>query len=249
MAHFFPIKKIHKVTWEFPDQTKQNQIDHITIHKKWRRSLLDVRAFRGADVASDHQLLVRSVQLKTAALTVRDTADRPKFNTDKLKSKTVHKSMEKEIEKIIQRTQNANECTEKKWHNIQTALLEASEEILGRSKTRGKEWISDDTWGRIAKRKEFKGKLLIAVNEIEKTNLIRQYREANKLVKKPARKNKRTWVENLAQAAQNAADLKNSRELYRITRQLAKKSFTNAASLVRRKDGNQLTAVEEQVQR
>jgi len=56
--------------------------------------------------------------------------------------------------------------------------LEASEEILGRRKTRRKEWISDDTRGRIAKRKEFKGKLLKAVNGKEKTNLRRKYREA-----------------------------------------------------------------------
>jgi len=110
----FPHKRIHKVTWESPDQTTQNQIDHITIHKKGRRSLLDVRAFRGADAASDHQLLIGSVQLKIAALKVRDIADRPKFNTDKLKNKMVRKSMEKEIEKIIQRTQKANESTEKK---------------------------------------------------------------------------------------------------------------------------------------
>ena len=65
---------------------------------------------------------------------------------------------------------------------------------------------------------------------------------------KAARKDKRTWVENLAQAAQNAADLKNSCDLYRITRQLAKKSSTNAISQVRGKDGKQLTTVE-QVQR
>ena len=96
----------------------------------------------------------------------------------------VRKSMEKEIEKIIQQTQNANESTEKKWHNIQTALLEASEEILGRRKTSRKDWISDDTWRRIAKRKEIKGKLLHTNNETERINLRRQYREASKSVKK-----------------------------------------------------------------
>jgi len=52
--------------------------------------LLDVCAFRGADAASNHQLLIGSVQLKIAALKVRDIADRPKFNTDILKSKMVH---------------------------------------------------------------------------------------------------------------------------------------------------------------
>ena len=64
-----------------------------------RRSLLDVRAFRGADVASGHQLHIRIFQLKIAALKVRDIADRAKFNTDNLKSKTVSKSREKELKR------------------------------------------------------------------------------------------------------------------------------------------------------
>jgi hypothetical protein len=137
--------------------------------------------------------------------------------------------MEKETEKLIQQSQNTNEGSEKKWNNIQSALLEGSEEILGRRQTNNKDWISDEIWGRIAKRKEIKGKLLQTDNENEKINRRNQYCEANKLVKRAARKDKRTWAENLAQEAQKAADLKNSRELYRITRQLARKSFTNNA--------------------
>jgi hypothetical protein len=193
----FPHKRIHRATWESPDQAMQNQIDHITIHKKWRRSLLDVRVFRGADAASDHQLLIGCVQLKIATHKTRDIADRPKFNTDKLQSKTLCKNLEKEIERKIQRTQNVNESIEKKWYHTQTALLEASEEVLGRRKKSRKDWISDDTWGRIAKRKEIKSKLLNADQAAEKTNLKRQYWEANKSIKKAARKDKRTWAENI----------------------------------------------------
>nr|KAG5701747.1 hypothetical protein BaRGS_004349 [Batillaria attramentaria] len=40
----YPHKKIHKTTWTSPDGKTDNQIDHFTIDRKWRRSLLDVRA-------------------------------------------------------------------------------------------------------------------------------------------------------------------------------------------------------------
>ena len=53
----FPHKNIHKLTWKSPDGTNFNQIDYVIIKSKWRRSLLDVRAYRVADVNSDHYLI------------------------------------------------------------------------------------------------------------------------------------------------------------------------------------------------
>ncbi|XP_071170896.1 craniofacial development protein 2-like [Mytilus edulis] len=48
----FPHKDIHKLTWNSPNGRDKNQIDHIMINGKWKRSLQDVRAKRGADIAS-----------------------------------------------------------------------------------------------------------------------------------------------------------------------------------------------------
>ena len=54
----FPHKKVHKVTCVSPDDWTENQIDHICVSSGFRRSLLDVRVKRGADVASDHHLVM-----------------------------------------------------------------------------------------------------------------------------------------------------------------------------------------------
>ena len=50
----FPHREIHKLTWYSPNDRDRNQIDHLLINAKWRRSLLNVRVKRGADVGSDH---------------------------------------------------------------------------------------------------------------------------------------------------------------------------------------------------
>ena len=47
----FPHNKVHKATWVSPDHVTENQMDHICIIQRFRRSLLDVRVKREANVA------------------------------------------------------------------------------------------------------------------------------------------------------------------------------------------------------
>ena len=67
----FPHKMMHKATWVSPDGKTENQINHLTISRKWRRSLLDTRVKRETDVASDHHLLLGTVRIKLKKYTDR----------------------------------------------------------------------------------------------------------------------------------------------------------------------------------
>ena len=60
----FPHRRIHEAMWLSPDQSTANQIDHFCISEKFRRSFQDVRVKRGADVASDHHLVIANLKLK-----------------------------------------------------------------------------------------------------------------------------------------------------------------------------------------
>ncbi|CAH8287211.1 unnamed protein product [Schistosoma mattheei] len=60
----FPHKRIHKATWISPDHTAENQIDNICIHKKFPRTVKDVRTRRGADITSDHHLVAANMKLR-----------------------------------------------------------------------------------------------------------------------------------------------------------------------------------------
>ena len=82
----FPHKPTHKATGISPDLQMENQIDHITIIKKWRTVLLDVRVERGADINSDHHLLVGEFRMKLAAKKKMDNKVQRRFEIRKLQN-------------------------------------------------------------------------------------------------------------------------------------------------------------------
>jgi endonuclease/exonuclease/phosphatase family metal-dependent hydrolase len=51
-------KEMRKNTWVSPDLRIEHQIDHISISQSFRRSRQDVRTKEGADIGSDHHLVV-----------------------------------------------------------------------------------------------------------------------------------------------------------------------------------------------
>ena len=61
-----------------------NQIDHLAFSKRWRSSLRDVRAMRGADLRSDYHMLMAKVRLRIAKVR-KGESGRVCFEVSKLK--------------------------------------------------------------------------------------------------------------------------------------------------------------------
>jgi hypothetical protein len=56
----------HKVSWVWPNYITESQIDHIAISIIFR-SVLNMRNKRGADIGSDHHLMVTNCRFKILA--------------------------------------------------------------------------------------------------------------------------------------------------------------------------------------
>ena len=139
----FPHKKVHKATWVSPDNVTTNQIDHICIASKFRRSLLDVRVKRGADVASDHHLLVGKCRLKLKNHHTSSPKTSHKYNIEMLKDEETKNRFKLTLSNKFQALTSLNEneqhpgeeesqtVVNKVWQSMKNTWRKTCEETLG----------------------------------------------------------------------------------------------------------------------
>jgi hypothetical protein len=239
-------RTIHKTTWTSPDGKTDNQIDHFTIDRKWRRSVMDVRARRGADAASDHQLLVATVKTKLRSFC--DSSGRPhhKFNIQFLKDGKKKEEFNCEVKNKFEALADlVEETVENHWAELQKTWKTACTNVLGKREREQKEWMTQETWEKIERRRELKQKINRCQDQQEKADLRAQYWEANREVKRGARHDKREFVHGLTEEAEMAANQNNMKRLYEITRALSGKNF-NPSRPVKDRNGNTITNDAEQ---
>ncbi|XP_013775841.1 craniofacial development protein 2-like [Limulus polyphemus] len=242
----YPHRKIHKTTWTPPNGKTDNQIDHFTIDRKWRRSLLDVRARRGADAASDHQLLVAT--LKTKLISSCDSSGRPhhKFNIQFLKDGKKKEEFNCEVRNSFEAlTDLVEETIENHWAELQKTWKTACTKVLGKRQREQKEWMSKETWEKIERRRKLKQKINRCQDQQVKGDLRAEYWETNRELKRIARHDKRQCIQGLTEEAEAAASQNNMKRLYEITRALSRKSF-NLRKPVKDKQGRTITSDVEQ---
>ena len=106
------------------------------------------------------------------------------------------------------------------WQKIKTAYNETALKVLGRRKTKCKSWISMESWSKIGERRKLKKKIGDARSERLKNKARNDYREKDKEVKRSLRKDKRDWINDVAQEAEDAVSQGQMNGVYEATRKL-----------------------------
>ena len=140
----FPHRLIHKYTWTSSAGTRPRaQLDHVLLNGWWRRSLLDCRTYRGADIGSDHEIVVAKLRLKLSS------ANRPKatrrLDVEKLRDESYLKEYREEVTRRFTGIDMAQGSVEEGWRSWRDAVKEAAEYNIGPRKKRHRPWISKTT--------------------------------------------------------------------------------------------------------
>ena len=234
----FPHKDIHKATWISADGRTRNQIDHFLISGQWRTSVLDTRAQRGADVNSDHYLVRTRIKLRLNTHKKKNRV-KPRLDVERLKDEKIRKSFNESVKKKLEEGREETEDVEKVWEHQRQAYVQSAEEVLGFRKGKSKPWISENSWNLIDERRDIKTKIDSTHSERLKNRIREVYRERDEEVKRSVREDKRRWISEKAERAQDAAENGRQKELYSIVKQLTGQSNRQTAA-VKDKNGELL---------
>ena len=135
----FPHKQIHKATWVAPDKKTENEIDHVCINKRFKRSLIDVRAYRGAEVASDHYLVIAKLKIKLRNHRLR-TKRRRCYNTDILEDQETKQNFSLHLTNKFKTLENLEDTDiENHWTIFKETVKNTCQEVLGNRQLAQKE--------------------------------------------------------------------------------------------------------------
>ena len=246
----FRHKNIHLGTWRSPNGSTVNQIDHICYQRRWASSVQDVRAHRGADVGSDHYLVVATLKVKLKSMANKKTYKI--LDIDKLRKEPIQKQFRIQLNNrfsALEQQENTEIDVEEEWKIIKDTVISTAQEVIGfRRGSKKEQWISEGTWAAIDERRSLKAKKEQAFKtKVGIDESIAAYKAKDREVKSRCRADKDIWFGNRVAEADTAAKQGDSKTLYRIVKELSGKTMQKLP--INDANGKPLKSHEEQAKR
>ena len=253
---FFKHNNIHKFTRVLPSRKEKSIIDYILVERNNRTMIKDVKVKRGAEIYSDHHLLVGKLNIKgkeqEPEIKIKNTYEKRYENikTYKLQDPEIiekyQKLIESEARKAEVRWESLNE--EQAWQEVKTIIIKAATTTCGvkRNINRingGTAWWNGEIKALIKSKKK-KWQEYLAGKTLEKYN---KYKEERTKVKMAVQKAKeRAWQEFGEKLETNSKE--NQKLFYRVLKTL-RSGKTARATSIKNKKGKVLTETKEIMER
>ena len=160
MNTWFQHHQRHLYTWKSPGDGVRNQIDYITMNKRFRNAITQVKGYPGADCGSDHVPIVATMKVKLRTLK-RNKAD-VKLQLDLLTSDNEYSR--EYSRKVSERMTgiNAIEDIEARYQHFWETLTESAQQVLPEvERTARQKWMTAPILQKMEQRRLAKGNVAL----------------------------------------------------------------------------------------
>jgi endonuclease/exonuclease/phosphatase family metal-dependent hydrolase len=121
--------------WKSPGDRSRYQLDYVLVKQRFRNSVKDVQTMSGADIDSDHNLLVATICTSLKKI-VRIHKRKPRWDLEKLyaQRQEVHDSLEEKLDAI--KCESGNMVVQ--WNNIKKCVLDTMSDLVGKVERRAR---------------------------------------------------------------------------------------------------------------
>ena len=188
----FPHKQIHQATWYPPDARAQPSMkDFVLVKQRLRPSVLDTRVYRGADLDSDHRLVV--VSLRPKLVKKAKQQQRKGIDTELLQQREKRAEYLQSIRSSFNhRKRHGN--VEERWNEMKLAIVQSAEQHLHMKKKAQKAWITEKMLNLVEEKRRAFARWQEQRTDPEKR---KEYVDLCKKVRRAVKGDKEKWLDGV----------------------------------------------------
>lgn len=234
-------KNIYKQTWKSPDGRTINQIDHLLIERIHANCIKNVRTYRGADIDSDHFLVMAKIEQLIPRLTSSRNIGGRRCNIKALKNEeTRNKYCQTIAEKL--RCSPTDISIQDEWTAIDRMVKQTATQELGkRIQTKRNGWFDSECEKLLQERRKVRQKMIQEQNQ-ETTE---KFKEARRKFHVICRSKKREFVKRKIEEIEENHAKNETRKFYKNL-EIERKGY-QPRSIVFRNEEGKLVAEEKEI--
>ncbi|CAF4311483.1 unnamed protein product [Rotaria sp. Silwood2] len=253
---FFPHKAVHQTTWMHPKTRQWHMLDYVLVNRKFRNSIQDVRAHRGATggIGTDHHLLRAKVRIHLKCRKKTTETGRLRLDYEKLNNEKVVAEFQAELKKHRNNTQKNNKdlSVNEKFTQFTDYIREHSKEYFvkdQRYQKNTKEWFTQEIADIVDKKAKAYVQWQRHRGTIDENKYRNHYRTLAKMVKNKVEARQREYWEEISVDIENAVKDHDPATAFQIIRRLRGNNMNTEHIAIHDKDGNTLTNSEDRSNR
>ena len=223
----------HLWTWSSPGDRYRNQIDYVTINKRFRNSITQARTYPGADCASDHVPVVVDMKMRLKRLKRKNIG--PRTQLAKLKEEAIRDQYAVAVRNKYEGLED-EATAEQQWNRFSEALVEAANEVLPRrERTTRQEWITEEILRKMEIRRKSKR------NSAE-------YRRQDRQIRRECNQAKERWLNDKCDEIEMLSNT-DKNVMYSKIKELTGGPRNKSGSVIKKRNGEVAVGIDEVKQR